>query len=123
VVDSAAHRHPFPQLKPMKDQPSFTTEELTAAFALLVPAEEARREAELVNQEIPEFDDDGVPYSPPGPPRDPRAYSEEFLDLLSLVSDDVAQRAWRLLGVTESVGRDRREALRRRLADRSANGA
>jgi hypothetical protein len=39
------------------------------------------------------------------------------LDLLSLVSDSCAERAWGLLGISRAEGERRREQFRRRIDD------
>jgi hypothetical protein len=46
-----------------------------------------------------------------------RSYDGDLLDLLSLVSDSCAVRAWHLLGITLEEGRRRRDEFRLRLDD------
>lgn len=45
----------------------------------------------------------------------PRSYDGDLLDLVSLVSDSCAERAWQLLGVSREEGERHREAFRRRV--------
>jgi hypothetical protein len=47
----------------------------------------------------------------------PRSYDGDVLDLLSLVSDSCAERAWALLGISRAEGERRREQFRRRIDD------
>jgi hypothetical protein len=100
---------------PAQDSPSFTADEFIAAFSIILPPEEAREEglswhalADPASREEPGGSEFGGPVS---------IDSDDLLDLLSLVSDDCAARAWRLLGVSREEGERRREAFRRKIDD------
>lgn len=104
---------------PVRDEKTFTDEEFVAAFSIIMPPDEAREEglawnafpdpkahegttpAELMDSEF----------------RSPRSYDGDLLDLLSLVSDSCAERAWRLLGISSEEGERRRAEFRRRIDD------
>lgn len=87
---------------------TFTREELVAALRLVLPSERAEEEANILSTPIDEVDESGVPWFPADYAGDPRIYSPGLLDLLSLVSEATALKAWTLLGVTPTEGRDRR---------------
>lgn len=99
----------------MKLSDTFTYEEVVAAFSLLLPRERAEEEAKILLTPIDAADERGVSWFPPEYEGDPRIYSEDLLDLLSLVSDEAAAKAWVLLGVTPDEGTVRRERYRERL--------
>lgn len=94
---------------PLPEAVKFTDEEWIAAFSLILPPDRAREE--------------GLAWSAPdrdegeGETRSPWSYDGDLLDLLSLVSDSCAERAWRLLGVTREEGERRREAMRQKVAE------
>lgn len=102
---------------PIRDEKTFTDEEWIAAFAIILPPEQARAEG-LAWNSLP--DPKGFEDATPDELRaagvsGPRSYDGDLLDLLSLVSDSCAERAWHLLGIPREEGERRREAFRRRL--------
>lgn len=84
-------------------QKDFTDDEWIAAFAFILPPDQAREE--------------GLAWSSLAAEGPPVSYDGDLLDLLSLVSDDCAERAWRLMGVSRDEGERRRAAFRRRIDD------
>lgn len=101
----------------LKDKKTFSDSEVAAAFELLMPADEAQREAKLFNS-APDRNDFGAASLREhrrSIAKGPRSYDGDFLDLMSLVSEDCAKRAWALLGVTVAEGRRRRATLKKRL--------
>lgn len=103
----------------IRDEKTFTDAEFIAAFSIILPPDEARAEALAWNA----FPD---PKALEGTTSDelrdsefrsPRSYDGDLLDLLSLVSDSCAERAWRLLGITSAEGKHRRAEFRRRIDD------
>lgn len=102
---------------PFRDEKTFTDDEWTAAFAIILPPEQARQEA-LAWNSVPDlkgFEDATAEEVKAAGVNGPRSYDGDVLDLLSLVSDSCAERAWRLLGVSREVGERRREDFRRRV--------
>jgi hypothetical protein len=102
---------------PIRDEKTFTDEEWIAAFAIILPPEQARAEG-LAWNSLP--DPKGFEDATPDELRaagvsGPRSYDGDLLDLLSLVSDRCAERAWHLLGISHEGGERRRESFRRRL--------
>jgi hypothetical protein len=104
---------------PIRDEKTFTDEEWIAAFSLILPPEQARAEGPAWNA-MP--DPGGFEDATPAELRaagvnGPRSYDGDLLDLLSLVSDSCAERAWRLMGIPPEEGARRRAHFRRRLED------
>jgi hypothetical protein len=88
---------------PTWDEHTFSEEEWIAAFAIILPPEQAREE--------------GLAWQAAGVPG-PRSYDGDWLlDLLSLVSDSCAERAWSLMGISRDEGERRRAEFRRRIED------
>jgi hypothetical protein len=104
---------------PLRDEKTFTDEEWIAAFALVLPPDQARAEG-LAWNSLPDlngFEDATAEETAAAGVNGPRSYDGDLLDLLSLVSDSCAERAWRLLSVSRDEGEQRREEFRRRIAD------
>jgi hypothetical protein len=104
---------------PLREEKDFTDEEWTAAFSLILPPDRAREEA-LAWNSLPNIR--GIEDATPDELRaseakGPLSYDGDWLDLLSLVSDSCAERAWRLLRVTREEGERRREAMRQRVEE------
>ncbi len=102
---------------PIRDEKTFTDEEFIAAFAIILPPDEARAEGIAWN-EFPDpkgFEDATPEELRASVVKGPRSYDGDLLDLLSLVSDSCAERAWHLLGVSPEEGERRRAEFRRRL--------
>jgi hypothetical protein len=103
---------------PLRDEKTFTDDEMIAAFGILLPPERAREEALAFNA-LPDLHglsdstapDELVQFTARGP----RSYDGDILDLLSMVSESCARRAWMLLGLTFEEGAQRRESFRRRV--------
>ena len=101
---------------PIRDEKVFSDEEMIAAFEIILPPDEAREEGLGFNS-LPDLhfenptSEDFARVQGLGP----RSYNHDFLDLLSLVSDSCAERAWRLMGVSAEEGKRRRETFRRRI--------
>ena len=100
-----------------RDEKVFSDEEFIAAFSFVLPAEEAEVEGIAFNS-APDLHD--FASATPGElaaagASSPRSYDGDILDLLSLVSESCAERAWKLLGVSPAEGRARRAAFRREL--------
>jgi hypothetical protein len=94
-----------------------TDEEFIAAFSIILPPDEARDEG-LAWNAFP--DPEGFEDATPEDLREsefsgPRSYDGDLLDLLSLVSDDCAARAWRLLRISNEEGERRRGEFRRKI--------
>ncbi|HEY0018495.1 MAG TPA: hypothetical protein VGC13_19465 [Longimicrobium sp.] len=104
---------------PLRDEKTFTDEEWIAAFALVLPPDQARAEGLAWNSlpDLKGFEDATAEEIAAAGVSGPRSYDGDVLDLLSLVSDSCAERAWRLLGVSPDEGKHRREEFRRRIAD------
>lgn len=103
---------------PIRDEKTFTDEEFIAAFAILLPPRQAREEG-LAWNSFPDrvgFED-ATPEELTGTKvqSGPRSYDGDILDLLSLVSDSCAARAWRLLGIPPEEGELRRSAFRAKI--------
>jgi hypothetical protein len=101
----------------IRDEKSFTDGEMIAAFTLLLPADAAQEHALGLNS-FPDLHFEGEITSDDlrsAPAAGPRSYDDDILDLLSMVSNDVALRAWRLLGVSIEEGKRRRESFRLRM--------
>lgn len=101
---------------PIRDEKVFSDEEMIAAFEIVLPPEEAREEGLAFNS-FPDlhFEDVTPEELARAPASGPRSYDGELLDLLSLVSDSCAERAWRLMRVSPEEGARRREEFRRRV--------
>ncbi|HEX8320571.1 hypothetical protein [Longimicrobium sp.] len=104
---------------PIRDEKTFTDEEFIAAFSIILPPDEAHREG-LAWNAFP--DPKGFEYATSDELRasefkSHRSYDGDLLDLLSLVSDSCAERAWRLMGITYGEGEHRRAEFRRRIND------
>ena len=103
----------------IRDEKVFSDEEFIAAFSLILPPEQAREEGIAFNS-LPDYQ--GWETVTPdelvaAPVSGPRSYDGDILDLLSLVSESCAERAWRLLGISPDEGRLRRDAFRSRVED------
>lgn len=85
------------------DADGFTEEEWIAAFSFILPPDQAREEGRAWSS-----------LSSEGPPP---SYDGDLLDLLSLVSEGCAERAWRLMGVTRTEGERRRAEFQRQVSD------
>jgi hypothetical protein len=102
---------------PIRDEKTFSDEEWIAAFSIILPPVQARAEA-LAWNSLPDptgFEDATPEELHAAGVNGPRSYDGDLLDLLSLVSDSCAARAWKLQGVSDEEGAHRREAFRRRL--------
>lgn len=102
---------------PLREEKTFTDEEWIAAFSFILPPDEARKEGLAWNSlpDITGFEDASPDDLRATDARGPLSYDGDLLDLLSLVSDDCAERAWRLLGISRAEGEQRREQFRRRI--------
>lgn len=85
----------------------FTEQEYIAAFQLIATIEEARESARSLRIERDPSDE--------GPPW---LLAPDVLDLLSLVSDDCAERVARILGLESEEARERRARVAIRLRKR-----
>ena len=102
---------------PIRHDPSFTEEEYIAAFSLILPPDQAREEG-IGWSSFPDpkgFEDATSADLAASPFSSPRSYDGDLLDLLSLVSDSCAERAWKLMGVSPEEGQVRRAAFRERI--------
>lgn len=104
---------------PIGDEKTFSDEEFIAAFSIIMPVDEAREEGLAWNTfPDPKGFEDATPEELRASEfKSRRSYDGDLLDLLSLVSDSCAARAWSLLGITPEEGRGRRDEFRRRLDD------
>jgi hypothetical protein len=102
---------------PLRDEKVFTDEEMIAAFAIILPPERAREEGLAFNSmpDLTGFEDATAAELAATGVSGPRSYDGDILDLLSLVSDSCASRAWRLMGLSPEEGARRREEFRRRV--------
>ena len=108
----------------LRDEKTFTDDEWIAAFSIILPSDQAREEGLAWNAlpDLQGFDGATPRELAAAEAKGPRSYDGEILDLLSLVSDSCAERAWRLLGISREEGERRRavfsawldEALRSR---------
>lgn len=117
LVNAETRSTPTRTTMALRHEKVFTDEEFIAAFELILPPREARAEA-LAHNSAPDLHD--FESATPGelaaaPAAGPRSYDGDMLDLLSLVSQSCAERAWRLMGVSPQEGAERREAFRRRI--------
>lgn len=101
----------------IRDEKTFTDEEFVAAFSIILPPDEAREEGLAWNAfPDPKGFDDATPEELRASEfKSTRSYDGDLLDLLSLVSDSCAERAWRLLGISQEEGERRHDAFRRRI--------
>lgn len=102
---------------PIRDEKTFTDEEWIAAFAIILPPEQARTEG-LAWNSLPDpkgFEDATPEELRTAGVSGPRSYDGDLLDLLSLVSDSCAERAWNLMGISREEGEGRRDDFRRRI--------
>jgi hypothetical protein len=109
---------------PIRDETTFTDEEFIVAFSIFLPPDEARKEG-LVWNAFPDpkgFEDATPDELRASEFKSHRSYDGDLLDLLSLVSDSCAERAWRLMGITHDEGEHRRAEFRRRINDALADG-
>jgi hypothetical protein len=104
---------------PIRDEKTFTDEEFIAAFSIIMPPDEARREGLAWNAfPDPKGFEDATPEELRASEfKSHRSYDGDLLDLLSLVSDSCAERAWRLMGISQGEGERRRAEFRRRIDD------
>jgi hypothetical protein len=104
---------------PIRDEKTFSDEEFIAAFSIILPLEEARREGLAWNAfPDPKGFEDATPEELAASEfKSARSYDGDLLDLLSLVSDSCAERAWRLMGISQDEGERRRAEFRRRIND------
>lgn len=89
---------------PPDEHSFFTQDEFTAAYELITNPREAKQLA-LMSCADREPEDHGGPW----------ALSPDVLDLLSLVSEDCAERVRTLLGLTPEEAHARREEVRERI--------
>jgi hypothetical protein len=103
----------------VRDEKTFTDDEMIAAFAILLPPEQAREEGLAFNAlpDLRGFADATPEQLALMGVRGPRSYDGDLLDLLSLVSESCAQRAWAVMGLSPAEGATRREAFRRRVSE------
>lgn len=108
----------------LKNDKAFTDAEMAAALGLILPTEVAAREAAGFNR-MPDytgFDSASPEELLAAPVRGPRSYDGDLLNLLSLVSDDCAERAWRLMGISLVDGKQRRKEFLQRIGPLLRNG-
>src|SRR5689334_10074319 len=100
---------------PLRDEKTFTDDEMIAAFAILLPPDRAREEGLAFNSlpDLKGFESATPEELAASEAKGPRSYGGDLLDLLSLVSESCAERAWALLGITPEEGERRRELFRR----------
>lgn len=99
---------------PTRDEKTFTDDEWIAAFSLILPPEQARAEG-LAWNAMPDptgFGDATPAQLHAAGVNGPRSYDGDLLDLLS---DSCAARAWGLMGLSPQEGEARRADFRRRL--------
>lgn len=104
---------------PLRDGKMFSDDEFVAAFSIILPPGEAR-EVRLAFNSAPDlagFEDATPEELAAAPAQGPRSYDGDILDLLAMVSDSCAERAWRLMEITPAEGERRRAEFRRRLND------
>ena len=104
---------------PFREERTFTDEEWIAAFSFILPPDRARDEA-LAWNSLPNFtgfEDATAEELRAAGVNGPISYDGDLLDLLSLVSDSCAERAWALMGITREEGERRRAAFRERVAE------
>lgn len=104
---------------PIRDEKTFSDEEFIAAFSIIMPPDEARTEGPAWNA-FPDpkgFEDVTQEELRASEIKSPRSYDGDLLDLLSLVSDSCAERAWRLMDISHDEGERRRAEFRRRIND------
>lgn len=104
---------------PLRDEKTFSDDEFIAALSFILPPAKAR-EMGLAFNSVPDltgFDGATSEELAAAPVNGPRSYDGDILDLLAMVSDSCAERAWRLLEITPAEGERRRAEFRRRLDD------
>ncbi|MBB4636167.1 hypothetical protein [Longimicrobium terrae] len=104
---------------PIRDEKVFSDEEWIAAFSLILPPDRAREEGLGFNPmpDLTGFETATGAELAAAPACGPRSYSGDLLDLLSLVSDSCAERAWRLMKISPEEGAVRRDAIRLRVEE------
>jgi hypothetical protein len=101
----------------MRYEPPFSEEEFIAAFSIILPPDRAREEGIAwrgFEDDLEGLGDEERAELAVSPLSGPWSYGGDLLDLLSLVSDSCAERAWKLMGVSPEVGQVRRAAFRQR---------
>ena len=113
---------PYGDPVPIRDEKVFTDDEFVAAMSLILPPDRAREEGLAFNSlpDLHGFETATGAELAAAPANGPRVYDGDLLDLLSLVSDSCAERAWKLMGVSPEEGAERREAMRRRVEEAQA---
>jgi hypothetical protein len=104
---------------PIRDEKVFTDEEFIAAMSLILPPDRAREEGLAFNAmpDLHGFETATGAELAAAPANGPRSYDGDLLDLLALVSDSCAERAWKLMDVSPEEGAERRAAMRRRVEE------
>lgn len=104
---------------PLRNEKVFTDDEMIRAFSLILPPERAREWGISFNSlpDLAGFGDATAEDLEAAGGSSPRSYDGDILDLLSLVSESCAERAWLLLGVSPEEGARRRESIRRRVEE------
>ena len=103
----------------LHDQKVFTDEEFVAAFSLILPPDRAREEGLAFNSmpDVHGWETVTPDELAAAGVNGPRSYDGDLLDLLSLVSESCAQRAWRLMSISPEEGARRRDAMRLRVQE------
>ncbi|HEY0154159.1 MAG TPA: hypothetical protein VGB92_19250 [Longimicrobium sp.] len=103
---------------PIRDEQVFSDEEMISAFAMVFPPEEAE-ELGLSFNAMPDLhlENPTAEELARASAAGPRSYDGDLLDLLSLVSDSCAERAWQLLRISPEDGARRRDSFRRRIEE------
>ncbi|MGI9089605.1 MAG: hypothetical protein ACR2GG_00720 [Gemmatimonadaceae bacterium] len=94
---------------------TFSREDFIDAFRRVLPIDEAEELADRMSVPIDEVDENGLPWFPPDYVGDPRVYSAYTLDLLSLVSDELAEKIWAAMKLSPAEGRERRARFQEQL--------
>lgn len=105
------------KMSALREEKTFTDAEFVAAFSFVLTTDKATRAAKGLNR-LPDMQ--GFASASPeelrkSPVKSERSYDGDILDLLSLVSEDCAERAWKLLGITAVDGKQRRRKFFERM--------
>lgn len=100
-----------------RDEKTFSDDEFAQAFEFVMPADQARKLAAEVNA-IPDYKDfeQATPEQyAAAEVKGTRNFDGDMYDLLSLVSESCAERAWGIQGLSRIEGEEQRRAFLERV--------
>ena len=103
---------------PLREEPTFTFAEYYTALQFALPIRDAKRLAREICafQEVVGWDSVTAEELAASPYCGPRSIDGDLYDLLTLVSEDCARRAWRLMSLSDEQGAGRQATFLRERA-------